>query len=192
MTPAPNSPKHLSRTVLACLTAALCVAAIAQTPPPAPLSPPTGMRAPDAMRDSTSGPTGGGQPMGRIDPAKMQAMVAKHHAEMKAKLKITSEQEPAWTAFTSAMQPPAGGMGWRQSPEQRAELAKLSTPERIDKMRALRTQRSAEMNAMADKRDDATKAFYAVLSPTQKAVFDAEHAKRGHHGMRHGGDNSQG
>jgi periplasmic protein CpxP/Spy len=192
MTATQTLSKNLGRVLLTGLLAASCAAAIAQTPPPAPMPPPTGMRAPDAMRDGGNGPMGGAHPMGHMDPAKMQAMMAKRQAEMKAKLKITSAQEPAWTAFTSAMQPPAGGMGWRQSPEQRAELAKLSTPERIDKMRALRTQRMAEMNAMADKRDDATKTFYAVLSPEQKAVFDAEHAKRGHHGMRHGGGHNKG
>ncbi|MEO6322967.1 MAG: Spy/CpxP family protein refolding chaperone, partial [Polaromonas sp.] len=78
-------------------------------------------------------------------------------------------------------------------------LDKLATPERIDKMRALRTQRMTEMNAEMDKRGEATKAFYSALSPEQKKTFDAEHQKmgqhkghghgRGHHesGMRHSG-----
>ena len=56
----------------------------------------------------------------------MQALVAKRLAELKAKLNITPTQEGAWTTFTAAMQPPAGmaqRMGWRQSPEQHAEIA---------------------------------------------------------------------
>nr|WP_315427066.1 Spy/CpxP family protein refolding chaperone [uncultured Albidiferax sp.] len=102
--------------------------------------------------------------MAKLDPAKMQAHMLKRQAELKAKLKITAAQEAAWTTFTASMQPPAHG----PRPD-RAEFDKLSTPERIDKMRAMRTERDAEM----DKRGDATKAFYAVLSPEQQKVFDA-------------------
>jgi protein CpxP len=65
----------------------------------------------------------------------------------------------------------------------RAEMEKLSTPERIDKMKALRAQRDAEM----DKRATATKTFYAALTPEQQKVFDAQHM-RGGHGAHHGGD----
>ena len=134
------------------------------------------------------------QHMGRHDPAKMQAWIAKRQAELKAKLKITPAQEGAWTSYTTAMQPPAN-MGQRPKPEQRAEFDKLTTPERIDKMRSMRTQRMTEMNAAMDKRGEATKAFYAALSPEQQKTFDAEHRKmgqhdgRGHHegGMHHKG-----
>jgi hypothetical protein len=62
-----------------------------------------------------------------------------------------------------------------------AEMDKLSTPERIDKMRALRSQHMTDMQANMDKRDEATKTFYATLSAEQKKVFDAEHGRmRGH------------
>lgn len=54
-----------------------------------------------------------------------------------------------------------------------AELAKLPTPERIDKMKALRTEHMNAMNAAMDKHADATKAFYATLTPEQQKVFDA-------------------
>lgn len=126
--------------------------------------------------------------MGRYDPAKMQARMAKYQTEMKARLSITPAQEGAWTRFTAAMQPPARMMGERPMAGQRAELAKLTTPERIDKMRALRTQRMAEMTAEMDKRGEATKAFYAALSPEQQKTFDAEQQKRGDrqgHGRGH-------
>ncbi|MBK5206587.1 MAG: Spy/CpxP family protein refolding chaperone [Polaromonas sp.] len=141
----------------------------------------------------TAGPAAAGMPAGRSgdrmmghrDPAKMQAWIAKRQADLKATLKITPAQEGAWTAFTASMQPPARSAF--QTPEQRAEFAKLSTPERIDKMRALRTQRMAERSAAMDQRGEATKAFYAALSAEQQKTFDAEHAKfgqrdgRGHH-----------
>ncbi|MBC7610217.1 MAG: Spy/CpxP family protein refolding chaperone [Polaromonas sp.] len=125
-----------------------------------------------------------GDHMGRHDPAKMQAGIAKRQADMKAKLKITPAQEGTWTTFTAAMQPPAHGA--RPTPEQRAELEKLTTPQRVDKMRAMRAERMTQMSAAMDKRGDATKTFYAALSPEQQKLFDAEHAKRGHHGERGG------
>ena len=137
-----------------------------------------------------------------------QERMAKRQAELKAKLKITPAQEGAWTTFTAAMQPPtnmAGSMmGMHHDPKVKAEMDKLTTPERIDKMQAIRAERMKTMTAEVDKRGAATKAFYAVLSSEQKAVFDAitpfagrhdghgmrgergskggEHGRMGHHG----------
>jgi periplasmic protein CpxP/Spy len=116
--------------------------------------------------------------MGRMDPAKMQAMADKRHADLKAKLKLTAAQEGAWTTYIAAMKPPASMMANRPD---RAEMAKLPTPERIDKMKALHTQHMAEMTAMMDKHGEATKAFYATLTAEQKTVFDTQ--SMGHHGM---------
>ena len=126
-----------------------------------------------------------GQHMGHHDPAKMQAIMAKHQADLKAKLKLTPAQEGAWTAYTAAMQRPAG-MGMHPSDAQRAEMDKLTTPERVDKMRAMRSERMAQMAAEMDKRGNATKTFYAVLTPEQQKVFDAEHQKRGAQGEHRG------
>jgi len=135
-----------------------------------------------------AGPMGyeGGMGMhGRQDPAKMEAWMAKRSTELKAKLKITAAQEGAWTAFTAAMKPPVGMLENRAD---RAELDKLTTPERIDKMHALRTQRMADMSTAMDKREEATKTFYATLSAEQKKTFDAEHARMGgYRGEHHRG-----
>lgn len=179
----------LNTLVLAGLLAA-GASAMAQ---PAPVAPATG------PATSATAPAQRGAHMGRHDPAKMQAWMAKRQAEMKATLKITPAQEGAWTAYTAAMQPPAGmmgrggmagsagmGMGARPTPEQRAEFDKLTTPQRIDKMRALRTQRMTEMSALMDKRGEATKTFYAALSPEQQKTFDAEQLKRGGRGAHAG------
>ena len=129
--------------------------------------------------------------------------MAKRQAELKTKLKITPAQEGAWTTFTASMKPPAnmaGGMGMRHDPKVKAEMDKLTTPERIDQMRVLRAERMTTMNAEMDKRGAATKTFYAVLSPEQKAVFDAvamRGGRHGGHGMRgegggHGGKDEHG
>lgn len=111
---------------------------------------------------------------GRMDPAKMEQMVNQHLADFKAKLKITPAQEGAWTTFTAAMKPGGEMMGKRPD---RADIEKLPLPERIDKMRALRKEHMAAMEANMDKRDEAIKTFYAVLTPEQKKVADAEHNK---------------
>lgn len=126
-----------------------------------------------------------GERMGRHDPAKMQAWMAKRQAELKTKLKLSPAQESAWASYAAAMQEPLRA-GARPDAAARAEFDKLSTPQRIDKMRALRTQRMAEMNAAMDKRGEATKSFYATLNPEQQKVFDAESTRRDGHGGKHG------
>ena len=108
------APKRL---FVAGLLTTIAAAAMAQTPPAAPAA-----GGGHAMHDR----------MGQRDPAKMKEYMAKRQAELKAKLAITPAQEPAWTAWTATMQPPAT----RPAHPSREEIARLSTPERIDKMRA--------------------------------------------------------
>lgn len=112
----------------------------------------------------------------RFDPAKRAEFFARRMADLKQKLQIQPNQESAWNSFTTAMQPPAN----RQRIDRQA-LANMSTPDRIDQMRALRTQRNAEM----DRRAEATKAFYAQLTSEQKKTFDAETLRHGHRGGMH-------
>jgi protein CpxP len=118
--------------------------------------------------------------------ARMQQRMAQRLGELKQKLAITPAQEGAWSAWTAGLQPTP-----HQRPD-RAEFERLTTPERIDRMRALRAQRNADM----DKRMDATKSFYGVLSADQKKVFDSESMRflagghGGHHG-HHGGNEGQ-
>jgi periplasmic protein CpxP/Spy len=148
---------HKQLTALALV--ALSLAASAQTAPPlAGATPATTTTAREGH--------------GRMDPAKMQEHVAKRLDALKQKLQLSSGQEAGWIAYVAALKPNSV-----QRPD-RAEFAKLSTPERIDRMRALRVTRMAEL----DKRGDATKTFYATLSSDQKKVFDDETARRGHHG----------
>lgn len=163
--------KSLNTLLLAGIMATAALAATAQTVAPA---------APAAAPAQPAGHHG--DRMGRHDPAKMQAHMAQRQAELKAKLKLTPAQEGAWTTFAASMLPPTRGA--RMTPEQRAEMDKLTTPERIDKMRALRTQRMAEMNTSMDKRGEATKTFYAALNADQKKVFDSQRMGKG--GMGHG------
>lgn len=128
------------------------------------------------------GPMGDGHGPMRGDPAKMQERMqermAQHHAELKQKLKLSAEQESAWTTFTNAMKPPSDLAAMRPD---MAEMKKLTTPERLDRMQALHDKRQARMKERAD----AVKAFYGSLNAEQKAVFDT-HTLRGM-GMQRGG-----
>lgn len=117
------------------------------------------------------GPMGASGPgfKGNFDPAKMQARMDRHFEALKTQLKLTAAQEGAWTAFKAAMQPSADMLARHA---QRDELAKLPTLERMEKMKALRTQHFTDMGTEMDKRFDATKTFYTALSPEQQKIFD--------------------
>lgn len=145
-----------------------------------------------AQAQSPAAPGATGHPdAARIEQfrARMQQRMAERLGELKQKLAITPAQEGSWTAWTTALQPTP-----HQRPD-RAQFQSLTTPERIDQMRALRAQREAEM----DRRMDATKTFYGALSAEQKKVFDAESMRflarggrhHGHHG-HHGWDRQRG
>ncbi len=155
------------RLLAAALLAGLSLAAAAQTPPPPPAGP-----APQVQR----GP--GGPDMRE----RMQEHMARRLGHLKEALRITPAQEGAWTAFTTALRP-----GNMQRPDI-GEMARLPTPERIDRMRQMRAQRNAEQ----DRRGEATKVFYGQLAADQKRVFDQltlrMHGKggRGGHGGQHG------
>ena len=125
------------------------------------------------------------QDMGHRDPARMQEDMTKRLADIKAKLKITPAQEAAWATFTDTLKPKPR----QPMTANRAELRKLPTPERLDKMRALHTERMAEMTARMDQHAQATKTFYAVLGADQKKVFDEQFDRalqsHGSHRMGH-------
>jgi periplasmic protein CpxP/Spy len=72
------------------------------------------------------------------------------------------------------------------------DLAKLTTPERLDKMATMMAEHTARRQAEFQKHAEAIKAFYAVLSPEQKRAFDAmpQHLFGGMHG--HHGDGGEG
>lgn len=124
--------------------------------------------------------------------AQVQKRMAERQAALKAELKLTPEQEPAWNAFIARTQPqPQPGAMPR--PGTREDWSKLTTPQRLDKMQALKAERDA---AMA-KRVDAIKSFYAVLNADQQKIFDSKHLggfqragmHRGHRGEhRHHGE----
>lgn len=100
-------------------------------------------------------------------PARMQERarqhVARRAAELKAQLKLSAEQESAWATYLAAMKPPA-----RPVQPSAEDVARMTTPERLDRLRELRKQRDAEF----DQREAATRTFYAALTAEQKKIFD--------------------
>ena len=164
------TPKRLW---IAALLAASGAVAIAQTPaqPAAGEQPPRAASA--EMRRAAP-----------RDPAQWQQRMAERHAQrldkLKAELKLSPAQEGAWNQFSAAMQPPAPDA---RGPASRADFARLSTPERIDLMQ----KRADERHARMKQRGDATKAFYAQLTPEQQKSFDSRAQRAGRGEGWHGG-----
>lgn len=117
------------------------------------------------------------------DPAEMAARRAQH---LRDTLQLTPAQEPALNAFLQSMAPPAG-MRDRMRAE-RGERAGMTTPQRLDHMKA----RMAERQVQFGRRADATMRFYSQLSPSQKKAFDALGPMGGHGGKGHGGGHRMG
>jgi hypothetical protein len=117
--------------------------------------------------------------------AKRAERQARHEAKLRAELKLTAQQEPAFAAFLAAGKPAqradAGGA-------EHARLAALPAPQRLQQRIERQKQRTARMEA----RLAALNNLYAVLTPEQKQVLDSKAMQfggrhRGHHGG-HGGE----
>ena len=136
-------------------SAGFCLTAFAQAPGPSP----------------QNMPSQGGHAM--MNDPKREAHRAERHQkhlnDMKVFLQLQASQEAAWAAFESVMKQP---MKRHMAPVP-ADMEKMSTPERIDKMMAVKAERDAEIA----KRMNASKTFYAALTPAQQKVFDTHTQK---------------
>lgn len=164
----------IRRGLIAASLAGTVLAASAQAPgaQPSPQGP--------AMMQGMGPGMGPGMMAGRPDPAaRTQHMAERHIARMavlKSRLKLAPEQEAAWRSFEEGMKPTP------RTPPPPAEMATLSTPERMERMQAHLADRQAELK----KRTDVVKAFYATLSADQKKTFD-QSARQAKHGGGHPG-----
>jgi protein CpxP len=144
----------------------LATASLAQDAPAAAV-PAAGMRHP--WRDHAA-----------VDPAARRAHMAEH---LSAVLQLQPSQQGALAAFIDSMKPP-GEMKDRMD-HARGEAGRLPTPQRLDRMLARFDERRAHLVARAQ----ATKLFYAQLSPSQQKAFDdlapmmMRHRGGDHHGM---------
>ena len=151
------------RILWASLLASATFAASAQTPPPSNVPPAITQAASPAQADQRAHKPRDGKGFER-----MQERRAKHLADLKAKLKIEASQEGAWSTFTSAIQPPAPPAQRPDRAAMRAEFEKMTTPQRLDRMQARQSERAARFAQRAD----ATRTFYAALTPAQQSAID--------------------
>jgi len=121
---------------------------------------------------------GHGEQSGKMSE-RMAKRMAERQAQLKTALKLTANQEGAWNQYQQAMQPPAAPAGMPD----RAEWAKLTTPQRLDKMQTLHAERQKHMEQHAQ----ATRQFYATLTPEQQKVFDQAQGPGQHGQGEHGG-----
>lgn len=112
------------------------------------------------------GPRG---PMGNWDKYQEQRgeRMQQHQKRLHDALKLTPDQEGAWKKFAESSQPPA-----RSERGEPGDWAKLTAPERAEKMLDFAKQRQERMAEHVA----ALKTFYAVLTPEQKKTFDDFHA----------------
>lgn len=109
------------------------------------------------------------------NPEQFAQRVARKQSALREALKLRKEQEPAWLQFTEQTRPTPP-----MTLPEKSQMAKLSAPERMEQM--LATMREGEQRLQV--RLDATKAFYAVLTPAQQNLFDRQFSGRPHHGLR--------
>ena len=111
----------------------------------------------------------------RHDQARMHERMTQHweqrQANLKAKLHLSAAQEPAWATFMQSMNPLTKSL---EQTIDRDALAKLKTPERMEKMNAAHEANLATMQTHMKQRTEATRAFYNQLNAEQQKVFDAE------------------
>lgn len=83
-------------------------------------------------------------------------------------LHLTPDQEPAWRAYLAATAPDPQADARRQAAV--AMIPNLPTPRRIDLITAAMQQ---DLDAFR-REGAAVKAFYAILTPAQRATFDRQ------------------
>jgi protein CpxP len=130
----------------------------------------------------------GGPAMAPRDHGDMrQEMEAHEQARIQAMhevLRIRPDQDGAFQAFVAAMHPQPPADGWRHEEPGggHAAMARMTTPERLDRMAQLMDARESRRRAEFQRRATATKALYAALSPEQRQIMDALPALEGHGG----------
>ncbi|HYE46711.1 MAG TPA: Spy/CpxP family protein refolding chaperone [Caulobacter sp.] len=118
-----------------------------------------------------------GGPGGHHGPMAMRHHDPEAHAQhLRDTLQLRPDQEPALKAYLEATKPQVHKFEKKLEDGKPAEKPKmLTTPERLD----LQAKRMADHQAAFQKRANATRAFYAALSPSQQKAFDVLHARHG-------------
>ena len=100
------------------------------------------------------------------------ATTTRHLTELKDKLNLTPEQQPAWQTFSTQINDQAKKMAaMRDEMKSGAQAMPQTAPEHMAKMADMMKDRAQIMATMSD----ALKVFYASLSSGQQATFDKMH-----------------
>ncbi len=114
--------------------------------------------------------------MAGSDPA---TMIDSHLGDLKTQLKITTAQEAAWQAFTTAAKQQVTSM---QAMHTQMQQGTGTAPERMAERTAAMQQRAAGMATMTN----ALKDLYAALTPEQQTIADQHFNMMGPGGMHFG------
>lgn len=150
-------------TVLAAALASTSLLSVAQTAPAAPSATPAASTAPTT-------PAAGEQAR-QAGKGERHARMAERHQQrldqLKTRLQLTPQQESAWLAFVARTGPQGHGQP-RAERGERPDFASMTTPQRIERMKAWQAERQASQQ----QRMEATLSFYQALTPAQQQVFD--------------------
>lgn len=105
----------------------------------------------------------------KMDPV---ARAQKHLIELKTKLNLTKDQEPAWQAFSDQVNAQAKNMASMHD-KMKGDMPNMpmTAPDRMAMMAGMMEDRAQNMARMAD----SVKTFYSALTPEQKTLFDKMH-----------------
>ena len=103
-----------------------------------------------------------------LAPASAVFAQARDAGELHAALHLTESQETNWRAYQQALEQDPVTQARHQSAQMM--MAGLPTPRRIDLLDA---NMQADLEVM-HRQGEATKAFYATLTPEQQKVFDRQ------------------
>lgn len=112
------------------------------------------------------------------------AHAEKHLNELKAKLKLTNDQEPAWKTFSDQVKNQAKSMAsMHDKKKEGMKDMPTSAPDMMAMMASMMQDHAQNMLTMVDN----VKTFYATLTPEQKVAFDKVHMShmKGMERMKH-------
>ena len=111
----------------------------------------------------------------------MMKQGGKRLSKMKAQLHLISEQMPAWDEFSKSMNTPPV---WSDADRVKDTWAKLTTPERVEKMNAMHDKNITTIQAHMKQRSEAVLKFYNQLTTDQQKIFDVQATRMHSKGMR--------
>ncbi|HEX4741107.1 MAG TPA: Spy/CpxP family protein refolding chaperone [Caulobacteraceae bacterium] len=122
-----------------------------------------------------SPPAGQPQAQGRENgtgEAMMRRREARRLQALHDVLEIRPDQESAFQAFATALQPQHFEQPPEAAPPQQ-DMGALTTPERLDRVARMMADHETRRRARFERISGAVRTLYAALSPEQKRAFDA-------------------